>query len=211
MASERQQRGRQQRRSWPGRGTATRLFCRPCRDQLPGCRLRRGQTGRRLTEEAGGERLQQFRGVRVDPDCPGAAELSLAGAAAQQTDARNTGPPAGFRIPDGVAHEHRSLRAGASLPMMLGAASGITWFPEISSALAVALSIPPVSKDTVGFSRCYPVGILWVTTITDVAERPGRGGGARADRSHTVMHTPAAEAVDWSSGPRRPGRPRRNP
>ena len=63
--------------------------------------------------------------------------------------------------------------------MMLGVASGITWFPEMSFALAMALSIPPVSKDTVGFSRCYPVGILWVTTITDVAERPGRGGGAR--------------------------------
>jgi hypothetical protein len=63
--------------------------------------------------------------------------------------------------------------------MMLGAVNGITWFPEISFPLAMALSIPPVSKDTVGFSRCYPVGILWATTITDVAERPGRGGGAR--------------------------------
>jgi len=63
--------------------------------------------------------------------------------------------------------------------MMLGTASGIIWFPEISFALAMALSIPPVSKDTVEFSRRYLVGILWVTAITDVAERPGRGGGAR--------------------------------
>jgi hypothetical protein len=62
--------------------------------------------------------------------------------------------------------------------MMLGTASGIIWFPEISFALAMALSIPPVSKDTVEFCRRYPVGILWVTAITDVAERPGRGGGA---------------------------------
>jgi hypothetical protein len=69
--------------------------------------------------------------------------------------------------------------------MMPGAASAITWFPEISFALAMALSNSPVSNGTLEFSRRYPAGILWVTTITDVTGRPGRGGGARGQAGLT--------------------------
>jgi uncharacterized peroxidase-related enzyme len=40
---------------------------------------------------------------------------------------------------------------------------------------------------------------------------PGAAAVPEADRSHTVTHTPAAEAVDWNSGPRRPAQAKEEP
>src|SRR5260370_34463458 len=91
---------------------------------------------------------------------------------------------------------------------MLGLASAITPSAAISSALRIALSMPPVSNDTAEPGRGQPSGTWWVTTITGTpigCWPPQPLAVLKVRRPATMTWSPAAPGSDgpsagWEAG-----------